>query len=567
MNPSASSIKLSDSTCRETPQSLDPSPDEQPSSDNYELALILHDREVIEALEQYDDARDREAFACAALKVGVAAMKVASGRLDADLIQRESANLLRQVGQRLEQHSQHVNEQVGSKLKEYFDPESGRFDERVKRLVSKDGELEQVLRRQIGTEDSELAKTLMGHFGQDSPLMKRLSPTESEGLIYALRSVVEEQLKTQRDRVLQEFSLDNEQGALSRLVTELTKNHGQLNKDLQAKINDITKEFSLDQDNSALSRLVRNVDTAQRTIVREFSLDNPESAFSRLSTVLRETQGAIHGNLTLDDDQAPLARLKRELLTLLQQHAKDNNEFREEVKESLAKLVTGREAAEKTTRHGLEFEDALGQFLTLKCQGTGDVVSATGARVGNIKNCKVGDYVIQLSTESQAAGARFVLEAKEDQRYTLEKAIEEIQTARKNRGAQIGIFVFSAKTAPATMEPFSRYGDDLIVVWDAQQATTDVYLDAAVTAARALCVRAGQDVNEEVDFDAIQRAILEIEKRSNSLDDVRKSAETIQSASQKILERVQRTRQSLEKQVQLLYDKVSNWLNHSNPHA
>ena len=80
-------------------------------------------------------------------------------------------------------------------------------------------------------------------------------------------------------------------------------------------------------------------------------------------------------------------------------------------------------------------------------------------------------------------------------------------------------------------------------------------------------LRAGQDVNEEVDFDAIQRAILEIEKRSNSLDDVRKSAETIHSASQKILERVQRTRQSLEKQVQLLYDKVSNWLNHSNPHA
>ena len=201
MNPSASSLKLSDSTCRETPRSLGPSSDGQPSSDNYELTLILHDREVIEALEQYDDARDREAFACAALKVGVAAMKVASGRLDADLIQRESAHLLRQVGQRLEQHSQHVNEQVSGKLKEYFDPESGRFDERVKRLVSKDGELEQVLRRQIGTEDSELAKTLMGHFGQDSPLMKRLSPTESDGLIYALRGVVEEQLKTQRMKI------------------------------------------------------------------------------------------------------------------------------------------------------------------------------------------------------------------------------------------------------------------------------------------------------------------------------------------------------------------------------
>ena len=120
--------------------------------------------------------------------------------------QRESSNLLRQVGGRLEQHSNHVNEQVNSKLKEYFDPDSGRFNERVKRLISKDGELEQLLRRQIGTQDSELAKTLLHHFGEKSPLMKRLSPDESEGLICALRGVVEEQLKSQRDRVLQEFS-------------------------------------------------------------------------------------------------------------------------------------------------------------------------------------------------------------------------------------------------------------------------------------------------------------------------------------------------------------------------
>ena len=70
--------------------------------------------------------------------------------------------------------------------------------------------------------------------------------------------------------------------------------------------------------------------------------------------------------------------------------------------------------------------------------------------------------------------------------------------------------------------------------------------------------------SDEADFAAIQRAVLEIEKRASSLDDIRKSAGTIQSASQKILERVQRTRQSLEKQVALLFDKVSDWINHSN---
>ena len=101
---------------------------------------------------------------------------------------------------------------------------------------------------------------------------------------------------------------------------------------MQSKIDDVVKEFSLDEENSALSRLVRNVDLAQRTIVREFSLDNPESAFSRLNTILRDTQSAIHGNLTLDDENAPLARLKRELLQLLKEHSRENTEFREEVK-------------------------------------------------------------------------------------------------------------------------------------------------------------------------------------------------------------------------------------------
>ena len=192
MNASSSTVKVSSPGVLEFPDSESdtPPPNSQthsasraPNAPNsaYELVVAIHDQEVIEALAQYDDDGERQAFAAAALKVGVTAMKVASGRLDADLIQRESAHLLRQVGSRLEQHSVQVNDQVNSKLKEYFHPESGRFNERVKRLVSKDGELEQVLRRQIGTKDSELAKTLLAHFGDDSPLMKRTQPNRIRG--------------------------------------------------------------------------------------------------------------------------------------------------------------------------------------------------------------------------------------------------------------------------------------------------------------------------------------------------------------------------------------------------
>ena len=77
---------------------------------------------------------------------------------------------------------------------------------------------------------------------------------------------METQLTAQRNHVLREFSLDNKEGALARLVGELSANHGADDQVLGEKIDTVVREFSLDEENSALSRLVRNVDRAQRTI-------------------------------------------------------------------------------------------------------------------------------------------------------------------------------------------------------------------------------------------------------------------------------------------------------------
>ena len=62
----------------------------------------------------------------------------------------------------------------------------------------------------------------------------------------------------------------------------------------------------------------------------------------------------------------------------------------------------------------------------------------------------------------------------------------------------------------------------------------------------------------------MNRAILEIEKRAKSLDEVRKSAETIQSASQRIIDRTQITQRELERQVALLNAKLSEVESNSN---
>ena len=177
------------------------------------LELLVKDAETIAELYRHAEGADRDQFALDALRIGVLALRQARGQIDVDLIQQETQRMLAALASNLDGHSRNVQNHLAAALKDYFDPESGRFNERVKRLVEKDGELERVLRSQIGSQDSELCKTLLAHFGASSPLMKLLSPTESEGLLAALEKTVGDQLTQQRVTVLNEFSLDNKQGA------------------------------------------------------------------------------------------------------------------------------------------------------------------------------------------------------------------------------------------------------------------------------------------------------------------------------------------------------------------
>src|SRR6266516_757724 len=83
-------------------------------------------------------------------------------------------------------------------------------------------------------------------------------------------------------KVLNEFGLDNQNGALSRLLHELATHHGRMTGDLKESIATIVSEFSLDKENSALSRLVKRVEATQRQISAEFTLDEEGSALSRM---------------------------------------------------------------------------------------------------------------------------------------------------------------------------------------------------------------------------------------------------------------------------------------------
>jgi len=521
------------------------------------LELLIHDSDTIAELQQHPAGEQRERFATEALRIGVMALRQARGQIDADAVRREGEAILNQLQEKLDQHGQRTQDRLTNQLKEYFDPQSGRFQERIERLIRQDGELEQILKSQVGQDDSALAKTLTAHIGTDSPFMQFLDPARSEGLIALLQDLVESQLAAQRQQILAQFSLDEEEGALSRFIRELTKKQSELSGDLHEKVDVAVKQFSLDDENSALSNLVRNMKDAQRTITAEFSLDEERSALSKLKKILTETQDSIHSHLSLDDENSALARIKRELFETLKTHQDTNRDFQEEVRLTLNELNIRKAEASRGTQHGLDFEAAVATWFQCEAQNSGDIATETGTTTGQIKHCKIGDVMLELGPDSAAPGSRVVVEAKEKKQYDLKTAREEIETARKNRAAQIGVFIFSKTTAPADMEPFSRYGNDLFIIWDATDPNTDLYMKVAYSVAKALCIRTARDnATHAADFSEIDQAINEIEKRTSQLDDVETWSTTIVNNGEKILKKIKATRKSVTKQTELLREKT-----------
>jgi hypothetical protein len=522
------------------------------------LELTISDPDSMSELSARREGLERDHYALGALRIGLLSLKHTQGQLDADAVRREGNRLLENLNHALDSYRAHLNETVTERLREYFDPQSGKLQERIERLIRRDGELEQALRHQVGSQDSELAKTLAASVGKDSQLMRLLRPEEAGSLTSTIRASMQEVLQTERQQVLSLFSLDNKESALSRLLSEVTEESGRFKGDLAEQIENVVAEFSLDQPDSALSRLVRKVEDTQKTIADQFSLDTETSALSRMSNLLNETKNAISSNLTLDSEDAALARLRRELLEILKRHEDRAAAFQTEVTAALGAMKAQREEAARSTTHGREFESSTVEFVEHEARRAGDIATATGSCTGAIRYCKVGDAVVELGPDSSAPGEKFVVEAKEDRSTDLNKARNEIELARKNRGALVGVFVFSEKTAPAGQEPFFRLGNDIFVIWNAEGTSGDVFLKAALSLAKALCLReARQRTTEAADFKLMDEAILAIETEAARLGNMKTWTETIKANSGKLLDEMRKLSEGLELHVQNLRNALS----------
>lgn len=494
------------------------------------IDLWVRDSEVITALSSYSEGRDRDKFTCSALRIGILALQQAEGRIDGETIRNEGEKLIMILESKLGAYENQVSTILTDTMTNYFDPQSGRFNERIERLIKKDGEIEKVIRTQVDASATTLKQTLDAYIGQGSEFAKLLTPDESNKLLTAIRSNVEQLISTHKQQITSEFSLDNKEGALTHLLEELNANNGILTGDLKTSVQKVVDEFSLNNEDSALSRLVKRVEKTQQMISAEF---------------------------TLDDEKSALSRMKRDLLEVVESQRKGNIEFQNNVMSTLEAMKARKKESYASTQHGNDFELCAYEYIEGICQDAGDIPEHTGNRPGKIKHCKVGDCVITLGPDSNESGARIVTEMKEDGSYSLTRSLSDINEARKNRDAAIGLFIHSKRTAPDGLKPLARYGNDVVVVWDSEDAGSDVFLTAAIMICKALAIRIGDSNDEwDVDIQVIEKSIREIERQADFLNEIKKNSSTIKNGAEKILKRVNLMSHVLGKEIDVLDSQV-----------
>lgn len=307
-----------------------------------------------------------------------------------------------------------------------------------------------------------------------------------------------------------DHSFQSQQQALLSHFQSLGCDDGPFQQQIQRGTEQIQRLFSPEEKNSIYGQIQQLLQQSLTELNQQWSLDEGNSAFHRLQQLL-----AVHSQGVAEQVQKNFTQLTQ-LLT---------------------EQVVRKQEAERGTRHGQVFEQVLNEQLAALCTSQGHLMEATGEIPGLIKNCKVGDAVIALSPEHYAAGARIVVEAKKSKSYTLKKALEELAVGRKNRDAEVGIFVISADRAPESWPAFQRFDHDIVVVWDAEEASSDIYLQAALSVAMAICHKRQYQAAQLPDFVPMLQAVVDLEKALNGLDEIHKLCSTIQNNSDKILKR------------------------------
>ena len=203
------------------------------------------------------------------------------------------------------------------------------------------------------------------------------------------------------------------------------------------------------------------------------------------------------------------------------------HQFRTEVTDGFARLnerLVAIEAAAtarateraKSSAKGADFEDVLEAMLGDVARGPGDMVERTGTATGDVMRSKKGDFVLTVNpVHSAGTDLRIVIEAK-DRAKSVREIRDEIREAKINRGAAVGLVVFTPNHAPSGIAPFDLRAGDVYCVVD-PEAPDHATFEAAVRLARLLALVSTRERQSEVDAPAIAAALAGVREQLDLL--------------------------------------------------
>ncbi len=231
------------------------------------------------------------------------------------------------------------------------------------------------------------------------------------------------------------------------------------------------------------------------------------------------------------------------------------HQFREEISAGFEKLnerlvaieaAANARAAErsKSAAKGADFEALLNGMLADIARGAGDIVDRTADEPGDVIRSKKGDFVITIDPSiANGADLKVVVEAKD--RVISGRAMrDELREAKTNRGAAVGLVVFTPAHAPTGIAPFDIRAGDVYCVID-PESPDPAMLEAAVRLARLMALASLREAEVEVDAAAIGAALTGIREQLELVRGMKSTLTSIGNSSKDVALALDRLRDGI----------------------
>src|SRR6266571_7819327 len=130
----------------------------------------------------------RHQLATDAWTVGLRALANAYAQAQEARLQDIGKALVDDIDRQLKAHVAGQQQTIATVLGRFFDPTDGQVTQRLAAFVDDQGVLARLLEKYLAPQNSVLTQTLARQVGESSPLFRKLSPTDSEGLVKVLEA-------------------------------------------------------------------------------------------------------------------------------------------------------------------------------------------------------------------------------------------------------------------------------------------------------------------------------------------------------------------------------------------